>query len=512
MPKGYKDPPTFDGVNFAQWRREVELWSGITKLDKKHQGVAVALSLTDTARSVATALGEEKLAADDGLKEVLNALDALFGKNNIDCQYQALKDLEKAERLEGQSILDYLAEFEIKYRLAVDLIGGEPYSDYMKAYKLIENAKLDHHSAKIVRGSISEWKFSVAVSAMKKIFGGENFISQASGESSLTGVKIKTEPVYYSGYPGYRSRGMRGGRAGRGRYRSGGRGFDARGGKSGCWQCSSLDHFKSECPTLNRGSNNSRGRNNYNSRRTYYIGSDQDQQVNYAKYTDICYAENHAILDSGAPRNVVGREWYKRYEASLDSDLLNRIEHFEDNDRIFVFGERSHSGTMKKIPLQILEEIYVISVYVVEIDIPLLIGLNGMSLLKMKVDYGKHEATVNGKKVDLIQESGHHYISVVPESVCFASTDVYFSAMKLHRSFGHASSNKIIQVLENNGVNECDKKLKDDLRELDKTCEFCSKHQRRSADPKVSINLSEKFNDLLCIDLKFFKDVTDSYL
>ena len=70
---GFKEPPRFDGINFAQWRREVELWSGLTKLEKKQQGVAVALSLKDTARSVATALGEATLATDEGLKAVLDS-------------------------------------------------------------------------------------------------------------------------------------------------------------------------------------------------------------------------------------------------------------------------------------------------------------------------------------------------------------------------------------------------------------------------------------------------------
>ena len=235
--------------------------------------------------------------------------------------------------------------------------------------------------------------------------------------------------------------------------------------------------------------------------------SDEDD-INYAKYSNIlCYAENHAILDSGAPRNVVGQEWYTRYENSLDTGMKDQIVHFK-HLRTFVFGEQSHSGEMKRIPLQILNDIVVIEVYVIPIDIPLLIGLSGMSMLNMKIDYGKHEATVNGRRIDLIQENGHHYIAVVPESCYFATTDVYFSAMKLHRSFGHATSNKIIKVLEDSKVNGCNDKLKKDLRELDKSCEFCIKYQRRSADPKVSINLAHKFNDLLCIDLKFFKDGT----
>ena len=129
---------------------------------------------------------------------MLDTLDKLFGKNNIDCQYLALKDLEKAERVDGQSIMEYLTTFEMKYILAMDLVGLEPYSDYMKAYKLIENVRLDDNSAKIVRGSIVKWEFNEAFTALKKIFGGDQSIS--SGESSLTGIKIKSEPqdVYYS--------------------------------------------------------------------------------------------------------------------------------------------------------------------------------------------------------------------------------------------------------------------------------------------------------------------------
>ena len=242
---GYKDPPKFDGVNFTQWRREVELWGSITKLDKKQQGIAVALTLKDTARSVATALGQAVLNSDDGLKAVLDEMNKLFGKNNIDCQYQALNELEVYARESGVTIMEYIAQFEIKFRLTVDLIGAEPYSDYMKAYKLIQNARLDDNNAKIVRSSLQEWKYDDAVTALKKIFGGECSIAAESKDSSLGSVSIKTEPaeVFYSSYysvrRGHRGRGSRSTR--------GGRYVDDYGESSGCWHCGSAEHFRNQC-------------------------------------------------------------------------------------------------------------------------------------------------------------------------------------------------------------------------------------------------------------------------
>ena len=246
---------------------------------------------------------------------------------------------------------------------------------FIKIDKFIENARLDDNSAKIVRGSIVKWEFNEAVTALKKIFGGDQSIS--SGESSLTGIKIKSEPqdVYYSSQyhkgqgrgsysRGSYSRGSNNrGSNDRGSYGRGGyHNNSSRGGRyennnSGCWICQSKDHFKRDCP---RGGNIS----HYSQNKTniQFVSESDKDDINYAKYFNIlCYAENHAILDSGAPRNVVGQEWYTRYENSLDAEMKDQIVYFKYL-RTFVFGEQSHSGEMKRIPLQILNDIVVIEV------------------------------------------------------------------------------------------------------------------------------------------------------
>ena len=51
-----------------------------------------------------------------------------------------------------------------------------------------------------------------------------------------------------------------------------------------------------------------------------------------------------------------------------------------------------------------------------------------------------------------------------------------------------------------------DKKLEEELLKLDETCDFCQTHKRRTANPAVTALDCKDFNDLVAIDLKFFRE------
>ena len=46
--------------------------------------------------------------------------------------------------------------------------------------------------------------------------------------------------------------------------------------------------------------------------------------------------------------------------------------------------------------------------------------------------------------------------------------------MKLHRRFAHASSNQLIRLLNNANIKN--KAIFDELKNVEKICEFCTKH------------------------------------
>ena len=234
MVRGYQQVPVFNG-NFAQFEREVKLWSSVSLLKKPEQGVALALSLTGTARIKATTIPEDELKAENGLERVLREIKSLFEKDSVDAKYKVLKELEEFVRPDDQSIMQYIIMFELKLRTAEDIAGGNPYSDAMKAYRLICGARLSETDERIVRASCNEYKYEEAVQALKRTFGNASYsgseISSGLIGDSMASMTIKEEPTFYG---------------------QGGRYYNKKSGtpnwKRRCWICNSEDHLRDKCP------------------------------------------------------------------------------------------------------------------------------------------------------------------------------------------------------------------------------------------------------------------------
>ena len=82
--------------------------------------------------------------------------------------------------------------------------------------------------------------------------------------------------------------------------------------------------------------------------------------------------------------------------------------------------------------------------------------------------------------------------------------DVHSVALKLHKQFGHASSDKLIKLIRNSGTKNT--KLESSLENVCKSCEVCLKFKRPVPRPIVALPLAEKFNDVVAMDLKSFGD------
>ena len=75
---------------------------------------------------------------------------------------------------------------------------------------------------------------------------------------------------------------------------------------------------------------------------------------------------------------------------------------------------------------------------------------------------------------------------------------------KLHRQFGHYSFDGMVSLLKNSGISGSD--VSKIVRDVIDKCTICKRHKRTPPRPVVSIPLSNKFNDVVALDLKKWKD------
>ena len=83
--------------------------------------------------------------------------------------------------------------------------------------------------------------------------------------------------------------------------------------------------------------------------------------------------------------------------------------------------------------------------------------------------------------------------------------DVRKIGTKLHRQFGHATSDKLIRLLRNAKVNNI--KLESEIKRVSDSCEVCLKFKKPVPRPIVALPIAKKFNDVVAMDLKSFGSV-----
>jgi hypothetical protein len=100
MATAYKNPPNFDDQrdNYEVWKNELEIWQRVTDLEKKKQALAVTLTLRGQARTKALEIKAETLNTEDGMSELLNALDSIFQKDKVDIAYNTPISMDTSEK------------------------------------------------------------------------------------------------------------------------------------------------------------------------------------------------------------------------------------------------------------------------------------------------------------------------------------------------------------------------------------------------------------------------------
>ena len=267
MAGNLKSPPKFEeGSSYETWKKDVRLWTKLTDLDKKKQGIAVYLSLTGQARSIVSEVSEDDFCKETGVDTVLEKLDSLFLADKSLRQFSAFNKLYNLRRNDNTPIGDFISEFEHVY---FEFKGQEmTLPDSVQAFILLSACNLNENERKVVMSGIADVTYNDMKEALRRIF--------ATELGSKKPIEIKNEPVFQSmeessdqeALFSNKGRGSyRGSFRGRNRFRSN-RGFksnvpysaDSGSGRQmgkqtsqtekyrRCFECGSKYHFVKDCP------------------------------------------------------------------------------------------------------------------------------------------------------------------------------------------------------------------------------------------------------------------------
>ena len=285
--------------------------------------------------------------------------------------------------------------------------------------------------------------------------------------------------------------------------------------KRPCYICSSEDHWFKDCP---HNTYHQKTKSTSSSKMTFFKSDftlDEEESTFLIGETT-----NKALLDTGASSTVCGKTWFKIYEESLTEKEKSEIQS-EKGLKSFKFGDGEAVMALEKktIPISICGNDMLLTVHVVENDVPLLLSRESMKRMKLIIDMEADKVYMGDGEEDLqITKSGHVVLPIgrcgdkFPEKTLEIESTFYINtddskkcASHLHRYFAHSSANKLKPFIKSANLTN-GKEIVETLEKLDKTCEFCLKHKSRvKPHRKVGIPQGTIFNEVVAMDLKKLK-------
>ena len=172
------------------------MWKRVTSVERREQGIVVLLDSLEgnsKAEKAVSDFTDTDLYVDDGLKKLLDKLDAIFKEEKVNEAYRAYAKFDKFQRPEGMSIDDYILDFDYLYAKMYE--HGLQLPDVMKAFRLLDGANLEEGDRKFAMKIAGDMEFDTMKGALKLTFSGSVSHLQKSLSSSCY---IKPKEAFYS--------------------------------------------------------------------------------------------------------------------------------------------------------------------------------------------------------------------------------------------------------------------------------------------------------------------------
>ena len=224
------DPPQFitDASGYADYKRKLERWSRITKVEKAKAAEVVLYHLeghpSGIQEKIDASIGDELVDNDDGLALLIAFLDRIYAKDEMADAWEKYKKFVHLKKRPEQPITEFIAEFEKTYLKAKE--GGCEFSDTVLAFNLLEACDLSATDEKFILTAVDfangkerknladQVKLSLRKFQSRETISQEHRVPLKVEESLVAGVKevLLAEgwrPPHVSGQSGNQPKGRR---------------------------------------------------------------------------------------------------------------------------------------------------------------------------------------------------------------------------------------------------------------------------------------------------------------
>ena len=196
------NPPAFNKTkSYERYKQELLAWKEVTDLSSRKQAIVVALSLpeddeTQIRDKVFDQLPLEELKKENGLSLLVTFFDKHLAKDDLSDSLEKFTDFENYERREGQTICDFIANFDTKYR-RIEKKSMKLPSEIL-AFKLLQKARINYKERLLVLTGMNygnrKSMYEDTKSSLKK-FIGEQLSSEKQSSEIKLGKLVKNEEV-----------------------------------------------------------------------------------------------------------------------------------------------------------------------------------------------------------------------------------------------------------------------------------------------------------------------------
>lgn len=210
-----------------------------------------------------------------------------------------------------------------------------------------------------------------------------------------------------------------------------------------------------------------------------------------------------ACLDTGAQRSVCGLSQARAYDRSQPRSLK-----LSPQSMRFKFGQQiSQSiGTVNiRIPQDEASHI-TLDIHVVDLDIPLIIGLDVLKAHSLLVNYVENVLEFRELNVrrPLTYKREHVFLEWDQKSILFTREEL----TRLHLHFMHPAADKLFQLIRRAKPESATTSVKQIISEISSACLSCQEYRSRPLRFKASVPPDNiVFNQSISIDLLWLDEV-----